>query len=69
MNEVLSCEEARAYIKLSKSTLYLYVRKGIIPAFKVGRLWRFKKKNLDEWIQTQIEYETRTRTELSGVEQ
>jgi excisionase family DNA binding protein len=68
MDEVLDFDEASAYLKLAKSTLYGYVRKGIIPAFKAGRLWRFRKDELDKWMRSRIKYETKTRTELSGVE-
>ena len=49
MDEILDFEEACSYLKLGKGSMYKIVRSGEIPAFKVGRMWRFKKTMLDAW--------------------
>ena len=53
MDEILTFEEVRRYLKLSKSKLYEYVQKKRIPAYKIGRTWRFKKVKLDVWLEKQ----------------
>jgi len=44
-------EEARRYLKLEKSTFDHLVAKRIIPVIKIGRLNRFRKSQLDEWLE------------------
>lgn len=42
--------EAAAYTGLSPKTIYAWAEKGAIPAYKVGRLWRFDKIELDDFV-------------------
>ena len=55
MTEVFDLEGASEYLKLAKSTMYKYIRLGVIPAFRVGRALRFKKEVLDDWMKAQSE--------------
>ena len=50
METLMTLEEVAAYLRLSKDTVYRMAQTGRIPASKVGTLWRFKKKNVDEWL-------------------
>lgn len=61
MEDILEAEDARKYLKMSKVTLYRHVRKGLIPAFKVGGAWKFHKISLDDWIQQRIKEDTAAR--------
>ena len=54
-DEILTLEETRKYLKIHKGTLYRLAQQRRIPAAKVGRIWRFKKKKLDDWIDKQSE--------------
>jgi len=54
-DEILTLEEARKYLKIHKGTLYRLAQQRRIPAAKVGRIWRFKKAKLDEWLDKQCE--------------
>ena len=51
--EILSAEEVYKYLKIPRSTLYKLARDKEIPAFKVGRHWRFKKEKLETWLEKQ----------------
>jgi excisionase family DNA binding protein len=62
MPEVLSVTEACLFLKLAKPTLYNYVRRGEVPAFKMGRVWKFHKESLDQWLQQKIKEDTKTRS-------
>ena len=53
--DIVDVKEASEYLKIKKSTLYKYVNEGIIPGFKVGNLWRFKKTVLDKWIEQNMQ--------------
>jgi excisionase family DNA binding protein len=53
MDEVLTFEETRKYLKLSKSKLYQLAQQRQIPASKIGRTWRFKRSRIDDWLDRQ----------------
>lgn len=49
-SEILTVDEVAAYLKLAKKTVYKLVAEKQLPAFRVGKLWRFKKSELEQWI-------------------
>ncbi len=49
-DEILTIQELSDHLKVPVSTLYKLVREGSIPSFKVGKHWRFQKKEIDRWI-------------------
>ena len=51
MNDNLfTVKELADYLKVNPVTVYRMVRKGGIPAFKVGKEWRFKGESIKSWI-------------------
>ena len=48
----ISIDEAAKYLGIKTVTLRIWVKKTDteIPAHKVGKLWKFKRSELDEWI-------------------
>jgi excisionase family DNA binding protein len=50
MNEILTLDEMKKYLRVHEMTLYRWVKNGIVPGFKVGGRWRFKKSEVDAWI-------------------
>ncbi|OGT38288.1 MAG: excisionase [Gammaproteobacteria bacterium RIFCSPHIGHO2_12_FULL_38_14] len=55
MNQVepwLSVEEIADHLKISKETVYRWLEKGKIPAHRVGKQWRFKPSEVDEWVRS-----------------
>ena len=51
--EVMNIRQASQYLGISPDTLYKYVSEEMIPAFKLGNRWKFKKSVLDAWMETQ----------------
>jgi len=49
--EIMTVNEVAAYLKISEVTTYKLVQQGKIPAFKIGRHWRVKRIDLDEFIE------------------
>jgi len=49
-NEIMTTEEVAQYLRLAEATVYKLAQAGEIPAVKVGRAWRFKRKLIDEWF-------------------
>lgn len=48
--KIMTAQEIAEYLRLDKATIYKLAQEGKIPAVKVGRTWRFKKKLIDEWF-------------------
>jgi excisionase family DNA binding protein len=53
MEELFTLEELAKYLKISKPTLYKMVEKGKIPALKIANQWRFKKNDINRWLEKQ----------------
>ena len=53
LREVMDIRQASQYLGVSPDTLYKYLSRGKIPAFKLGNRWRFKKSMLDRWMERQ----------------
>jgi excisionase family DNA binding protein len=49
----LSVMEAATYLGLSPKTIYAWAEKGAMPAYKVGRVWRFDRGELDQFVRKQ----------------
>ena len=49
----VNLEEAANYLGVNKDTIRNWIRKGNgIPAHKIGKLWKFKLSELDEWVKS-----------------
>jgi excisionase family DNA binding protein len=49
----LTTEEVLAYLNVNLRTVYRLIKAGSIPAVRVGRQWRFRKRDLDTWLESQ----------------
>ncbi|MCM8763240.1 MAG: helix-turn-helix domain-containing protein [Candidatus Omnitrophica bacterium] len=50
LDKLLTLEEAAQYLDIHPGTLYRWVKEKRVPSFKVGRIWRFKKEKLEDWL-------------------
>lgn len=48
--EVLTTNEAAEFLSLTPYTLREYAKKGVVPARKLGKSWRFVKADLLAWL-------------------
>ncbi len=46
----LSVDEIAAHLGVSAVTIYRWLEKGGIPAHRVGKLWKFKRDEVDAWV-------------------
>lgn len=46
----LSVDEIAAYLGIKRDTVYKWIADKQMPAHKVGRLWKFRKEEVDEWV-------------------
>ena len=52
-DQILTLKELAAYLKLTEKTAYRLASEGKLPGFKVGGSWRFKREDLEAWIEEQ----------------
>jgi excisionase family DNA binding protein len=45
-----SIEEIAQHIQVHRDTIRIWIKKGEIPAHKIGKQWRFKISEIDEWV-------------------
>lgn len=49
-DDLLTVDEAAAYLKTSKNTICIWCRSGRLPAIKIGRQWRISKQRIQNGI-------------------
>lgn len=51
--QIMTVKDVASYLKLNERTVYRMATSAKIPAFKVGTSWRFKRADLERWIEEQ----------------
>jgi excisionase family DNA binding protein len=51
MEAFLTTEEVLSYLKITPRTIYRLIRSGELPAVRIGRQWRFRREDLDRWLE------------------
>jgi excisionase family DNA binding protein len=49
----LTTEEVLEYLQVNLRTVYRLIKAGKLPALRVGRQWRFRKRDIDAWLESQ----------------
>jgi excisionase family DNA binding protein len=60
-DEILTLKEVSQLLKVADKTVYTMAQKNELPAFKVRGQWRFRREDIDRWIDQQTEKEGRSR--------
>lgn len=58
----LSVEEIADHLGIAAITVYRWLEKQKIPAHRVGRLWKFKASEIDEWVRKGLAGESHAET-------
>jgi PTS system nitrogen regulatory IIA component len=53
-DEILTIEEVARYLRVSERTVYDWAQRGDIPAGKIGTVWRFKKAEIETWVNDKL---------------
>ncbi len=51
--DIMTVREVAAYLKITEKTAYRLTAEGKIPGFKVGGAWRYRRTEIDTWIDRQ----------------
>jgi excisionase family DNA binding protein len=52
-SSALTVREVAGYLSVDEKTIYRLAKRGALPGFKVAGTWRFKKGDIDQWIERQ----------------
>jgi PTS system nitrogen regulatory IIA component len=53
-DDILTIEEVARYLRVSERTVYDWAQKGEIPSGKIGTVWRFKKSDIERWVNERL---------------
>ncbi|MDR1445641.1 MAG: PTS sugar transporter subunit IIA [Treponema sp.] len=53
-DDILTIEEVAKYLRVSERTVYDWAQKGEIPSGKIGTVWRFKKSDIEKWVDDRL---------------
>ncbi|MDR0555046.1 MAG: PTS sugar transporter subunit IIA [Treponema sp.] len=53
-DDILTIEEVAKYLRVSERTVYDWAQKGEIPSGKIGTVWRFKKIDIENWVNDRL---------------
>lgn len=49
--KLMTIQDVAEYLQIKERTIYSWVQNGKIPGFKLGNTWRFKREDIDLWIE------------------
>jgi PTS system nitrogen regulatory IIA component len=53
-DDILTIDEVAKYLRVSERTVYDWAQKGEIPSGKIGTVWRFKKTEIERWVNDRL---------------
>ena len=53
-HEIMTIEEVATYLRVSERTVYDWAQKGQLPGGKLGTTWRFKRSDIEGWVNRRI---------------
>ncbi len=49
----MSLPDVASYLAMGERTIYVWAQQGLIPAFKLGATWRFRRSEIEAWLESQ----------------
>jgi len=56
---IMTIEEVAKYLRVSERTVYDWANRGAIPCGKLGTVWRFKRKDIENWVNDRLNSQVR----------
>jgi PTS system nitrogen regulatory IIA component len=53
-DDILTIEEVARYLRVSERTVYEWTQRGDLPGGKIGTVWRFKKTEIENWVNSRL---------------
>jgi excisionase family DNA binding protein len=52
IEKYIGTKEISEYLDVTKDTLHKWIKSGSIPCHRIGRLWKFKISEIDQWVKS-----------------
>lgn len=65
---LMGIKEVAAYLKINQATAYHWAQAGRLPGIKMGRIWRFRKDDIDAWLDENMRKPPPPSVTLEGVD-
>lgn len=65
-DEILTVPEVANLLKVAEKTVYTMAQRGEIPRFKVRGQWRFRRSDIDAWIEAQTQVTVAVGAKVGG---
>jgi excisionase family DNA binding protein len=59
-HDLMTAAETCRYLRIAPRTLYRYIQDRSMPAFKLGKEWRFVRSDLEQWLRRRVAVQHRT---------
>ena len=46
----VSLEQVADHLTVSKDTIRNWIKEGLLPAYRVGKMYKFKLSEVDQWV-------------------
>ena len=67
-DDILTIEEVAKYLRVSERTVYDWAQKGEIPSGKIGTVWRFKKSEIEKWVNDRLSSGAKSNMQSSQIQ-
>jgi len=57
-NQAMTVRDVAGYLNVDEKTVYRLAKRGELPGFKVAGAWRFKRADIEGWIENQKQTST-----------
>jgi PTS system nitrogen regulatory IIA component len=47
---LMDIRQVAAYLQINEATAYNWAQRGKLPGIKLGRIWRFRRDDIDTWL-------------------
>ena len=66
--EIMTAQEVAEFLRISERTVYDWAASGTIPAGKLGTTWRFKRSEIEKWVNEQLSTTFRKKVAFSTID-
>ena len=65
--EIMTVQEVAEFLRVSERTVYDWATHGVIPCGKLGTTWRFKRSEVDKWVDEQLSVPSKKNVTFSPI--
>ena len=47
---LMDIKQVAAYLQINEATAYNWAQSGKLPGIKIGRIWRFRREDVEAWL-------------------